>query len=184
MALGLSYEAGQEIVLCDQEYPSNAYPWYEAARHHSLEVKCIASSPNLNLQIENLLEAITEKTKVVALSWVQYQSGTCMDLKTIKQRCESVGAWLVVDAIQGLGVVPFPHHEVVPDVICGGTHKWLCGPLGHGFLVTSEAHRAQLNPIMHGAITYGTPEDLVVPGKAMRTDCGRFEPGNPLLWGR
>ena len=182
VALGLSYEAGQEIVLCDQEYPSNAYPWYEAARRHSLEVKCIASSPNLNLQIENLLEAITEKTKVVALSWVQYQSGTCMDLKTIKQRCESVGA--------GWWSTPFKVWAWCPFRTTRSSQTSSVGARTSGFAVrwgtdfwsrrsassSAEPHHARGN-------TYGTPEDLVVPGKAMRTDCGRFEPGNPLLWG-
>ncbi len=183
VALGLDYECGQEIVFCDQEYPSNAYPWYEAARRHQLVPRLITSEADFDLDLEKVLSAIGNKTKVVALSWVQYQSGTCSDLKTIKSECDRVGAWLVVDAIQGLGVIPFPEDAVMPDAICGGTHKWLCGPLGHGFLIMDEEKRAQLSPLLHGAITYGTPEDLVEPGKAMRTDCGRFEPGNPLLWG-
>ena len=172
-----------KLFLCDQEYPSNAYPWFEAARRNSVEAKVIDSETNLDLQLEQLCDAITSKTKVVTVSWVQYQSGTCTDIATLKQKCEAVGAWLVVDAIQGLGIIPFPHEKVMPDAICGGTHKWILGPLGHGFLIMSPERRQELTPLLHGAMTYGTPEDLVERGKAMRTDATRFEPGNPLLWG-
>jgi cysteine desulfurase / selenocysteine lyase len=183
VAFGISYEPGDEILLCDQEYPSNAYPWFEAARRYNVEARVISSEDNLDLLLEKLLVAMTPKTKVVALSWVQYQSGTCSDLQTIKKKCEEMDAWLVVDAIQGLGMIPFPHDKVMPDAICSATHKWTLGPLGHGFLILSQERREALTPIMHGAMTYGTPEDLVERGKALRTDNIRFEPGNPLIWG-
>ena len=183
VALGLSYNAGDEIVLCDQEYPSNAYPWFEAAKRNNIEAKVILSEPNLDILLEKLLAAITPKTKVVAVSWVQYQSGTCSDIATLKNKCDAVGAWLVVDAIQGLGMIPFPHDKVMPDAICGGTHKWILGPLGHGFLILPQERREALAPLLHGAMTYGTPEDLVDRAKSMRIDATRFEPGNPLLWG-
>ena len=183
VAFGISYEPGDEILLCDQEYPSNAYPWFEAARRYNVEARVITSEENLDLLLEKVLAAITPKTKVVALSWVQYQSGTCSDLQTIKKKCEEMDAWLVVDAIQGLGMIPFPHDKVMPDAICSATHKWMLGPLGHGFLILSQERREALTPMMHGAMTYGTPEDLVERGKALRTDNLRFEPGNPLIWG-
>lgn len=183
VAFGLSYEHGDEILLCDQEYPSNAYPWFEAARRHSVLARVIQSEENMDLSLDKLLSAISPQTKVVALSWVQYQSGTCSDLQTIKKKCEEMDAWLVVDAIQGLGMIPFPYDKVMPDAICGGTHKWILGPLGHGFLIMPQKRREALAPLMHGAMTYGTPEDLVERGRAMRTDNVRFEPGNPLIWG-
>ena len=183
VAFGIEYERGDEILLCDQEYPSNAYPWFEAARRYDVTARVIQSEDNLDLSLDKLLSAMTPKTKVVAVSWVQYQSGTCTDLLTLKKKCEEVDAWLVVDAIQGLGMIPFPYDKVMPDAICSATHKWVLGPLGHGFLIMSQERREALTPIMHGAMTYGTPEDLVERGKAMRTDNVRFEPGNPLIWG-
>lgn len=183
VALGLKLHKGDEILRFDQEYPSNAYPWHEAARRSDARVRIIESETDYRLSTEKLAEAISEQTRVVAVSWVQYSTGSVADLKLLSARCKDVGALLVVDAIQGLGVIPFDMNVLGVDVVCGGTHKWLCGPLGHGFLVMRESLRIQIEPLLHGAITYGTPDDHVTPGKAARTDASRFEPGTPLLLG-
>jgi cysteine desulfurase/selenocysteine lyase len=118
---------------------------------------------------------------VVAVSWVQFQTGTVLDLRAISHACRRHGAWLVVDAIQGLGVMPFDLLQLGVDAVCGGTHKWLCGPLGQGFLALAPGRAAELAPLLHGAMTYGTPEDAVDPSRPPRPDARRFEPGSPPL---
>jgi kynureninase len=69
------------------------------------------------------------------------------------------------------------------DYVCGGTHKWILGPLGHGFLCAGEARRRELTPLLHGAITYGLPADPVDVERPARTSAQRFEPGTPLAVG-
>ena len=183
VALGIDLESGDEIVRFDQEYPSNAYPWHVAAERAGARVIVVPSEADLHISTEKLIDCIGPRTRVVAVSWVQYSTGAVADLAAISKRCQESGAWLVVDAIQGLGVIPFNMSELGVDIVCGGTHKWLCGPLGHGFLVMSESKRKAIQPLLHGAITYGTPDDLVDPKKMPRTDPSRFEPGTPLLLG-
>jgi selenocysteine lyase/cysteine desulfurase len=183
VALGLTLQPGDELVLWDQEYPSNAYPWHEAARRSGAVVRLVPSEPDLSLRQERLHAAITPRTRVVAVSWVQYQTGAITDLQPLAQLCRAVGAWLVVDAIQGLGVLPLDMTALGIDAVAGGTHKWLCGPLGHGFLALAPGRAAELRPLLHGAMTYGGPDDKVDPARQALPDARRFEPGSPLLLG-
>lgn len=183
VALGLSLPEGAEIVTWDQEYPSNAYPWYEAARRVNGRVVAVPSRDDLSVDTGRLVDAISPRTRVVAVSWVQFQTGAITDLERVVEACHKAEAWLVVDAIQGLGVLPFDLEAMGVDAVCGGTHKWLCGPVGHGFVAFREGRRDEVWPLFHGAITYGTPEDRPAPGREPRRDPRRFEPGTPLLFG-
>lgn len=183
VALGLPLADGAEIVTWDQEYPSNAYPWFEAARRVGGRVVAVPSGADLAVDTGRLIEAITTRTGVVATSWVQFQTGAITDLERLAAACRRVGAWLVVDAIQGLGVLPLDLEALGIDAVCGGTHKWLCGPVGHGFIAFREGRRDEVWPLMHGAITYGTPDEPPVATRSPRCDPRRFEPGTPLLLG-
>lgn len=181
VAFGLSLRPGDEIVTVDQEYPSNAYPWHAAAQRASALIRTVRSQPDFSLPTESVIAAIGPQTRVVAVSWVQFQTGAVLDLAALGQACRRHGAWLVVDAIQGLGVLPFDMHKLGVDAVCGGTHKWLCGPLGQGFLALAPGRAAELSPLLHGAMTYGTPDDPVDPSRAPHPDARRFEPGSPQL---
>tara|TARA_B100000579_G_scaffold347823_1_gene301009 strand:+ start:88 stop:1215 length:1128 start_codon:yes stop_codon:yes gene_type:complete len=183
VAFGLDLRADDEIIRWDQEYPSNAYPWHAAASQKGAKVEVIPSEKNLELSTDRLLDAINPKTRVVAISWVQYQTGSMTDLKRVSQACRQHDAWLVVDGIQGLGVIPFDMKEMGVDALCGGTHKWLCGPFGHGFLALADGRAQELIPVLQGAITYGTPDEAVILSRSPRPDARRFEPGSPVLLG-
>lgn len=183
VALGLPLRPGDELVLWDQEYPSNAYPWHEAARRTGAIVRVVPSEPDFSLAEERLHAAITPRTRVVAVSWVQYQTGAITALLPLAKACRAVGAWLVVDAIQGLGLFPLDMTALGIDAVAGGTHKWLCGPLGHGFLALAPGRAAELRPLLHGAMTYGTSDDAVDPQRPALADARRFEPGSPLMLG-
>lgn len=183
VALGFPLREGDEVLTWDQEYPSNAYPWHAAAKRAGARVHVVASEPNLDVDSEKLIAAIGPKTRVVAISWVQFQTGAMTDLKAVSEACRKVGAWLVVDAAQGLGVLPFDLKELGVDVVCGATHKWLCGPVGHGFAAFADGRRDEIAPLSQGAITYGTPDEPTDPSREPRRDPRRFEPGNPLMLG-
>jgi selenocysteine lyase/cysteine desulfurase len=183
VAFGLPLAPGDRIVRLDQEYPSNAYPWHRAAERAGAVVDVVPSAPDYAIDHDALVAAIGPQTKVVALSFVQFQSGATVDVARVVEAAHRHGAIVVVDAIQGLGMLPFDMTAMGVDAVCGGTHKWLLGPVGHGFLAVSSTLRERLVPILQGAITYGTPDDPVDPLRPMRTDIRRFEPGTPLLLG-
>jgi len=183
VAFGLDLRPGDEILRWDQEYPSNAYPWHAAANRVGARVTVVPSEPDLSLSMEKLLARITPATRVITVSWVQYQTGSMTDLPRISRACRDRDIWLVVDGIQGLGVIPFDMTQMGVDALCGGTHKWLCGPFGHGFLALAPGRIEALTPVLQGAITYGTPDDAVELTRSPRPDARRFEPGSPLLLG-
>jgi cysteine desulfurase/selenocysteine lyase len=183
VALGLPLGSGDELVLLDQEYPSNAYPWHRAAERAKARVITVASRPDLVIDPSAFRDAIGPRCRVVAVSLVQYQSGATFDLAPILEAAHRVGAFVVVDAIQGLGIQSFDMNALGVDAVCGGTQKWLLGPMGHGFLAVTPRLGERLTPLLQGAITYGTPDDPFVVDKPMRADIRRFEPGTPHLLG-
>lgn len=183
VALGIEWDSGDEIIIWDQEYPSNAFPWFEAARRSGCRVSVLESEPDFSTPTEKLIDAISERTKVVAVSWVQYQTGAMSDLKALSEACRQHDCWLVVDAIQGIGVIPFSMVEFGVDAVCGGSHKWLMGPIGHGFLALRKERLEELNPLLHGAMTYGSSEDRPERDKLPKSEIGRFEPGVPHIYG-
>lgn len=179
VALGMDLRAGDEIVLLDQEYPSNAYPWYRAAERAGARVVVVPSRADLSIDVGAISGALTSRTRVVAVSWVQFSSGACVDLARLAEAAHGVGAWLVTDAIQGIGVIPFDLRALGVDFVCGGSHKWLLGPVGLGFLAARPGLMQALTPLLYGAITYGTPDDAVDPHRQPRAEARRFEPGSP-----
>lgn len=183
VALGFPLAAGDRIVRLEQEYPSNAYPWHRAAERVGAVVDVVPGGLDFSIDHDALISAIGPRTKVVAVSWVQFQTGAVVDLPRVVEAAHKVGAVVVVDAIQGLGMLPFDMTAMGVDAVCGGTHKWLLGPVGHGFLAVSDDLRQRLVPLMHGAYTYGTSDDPVDVSKAARADIRRFEPGAPLFFG-
>ena len=178
-AFGIGLRAGDEIVLLDQEYPSNAYPWHRAAEAAGAKVHVVASRPDFTVDASALQAAIGPRTRVVACSWVQFQTGTTLDLRALADTVHRHGGLLVVDAIQGLGALPFDLHEMGADLVCGGGHKWLLGPLGVGFLAARPGLVAHMEPRAYGAMSYGTPDDPTEPARALRDTAKRFEPGAP-----
>ncbi|MFH1812375.1 MAG: aminotransferase class V-fold PLP-dependent enzyme [Pseudomonadota bacterium] len=183
VAMGLDLRADDEIVTWDQEYPSNAYPWHAAARRAGARVVTVASGPDFTVDTGQLIAAMGPRTRVVAVSWVQWQTGAMTELNRVAEACRRHGAWLVVDAIQGLGVIPFDLAALGVDAVCGGTHKWLCGPVGHGLLALAPGRAEQLTPVVQGTFTYGEPEDAVDLDRLPRPNARRFEPGSPPLFG-
>jgi len=183
VAFGLPLAAGDEIVRPDQEYPSNAYPWHRAAEGAGARVVVVPSGDDFAIDTGRLVEAITPRTKVVAVSAVQFQTGAVVDLPALVEAGHAVGAVVCVDAIQWLGAIPFDMRALDVDYVCGGTHKWTLGPLGHGFLCCDAERREWLTPLLHGAITYGLPGDPVDVDRPARTSAQRFEPGTPLAVG-
>lgn len=124
----------QRIVLIGEEFPNNIYAFERAGAALGLAAYMVekpAAFENRGAAWnERLLEAITPGTALVVASAVHWIYGTLFDLEAVGRRCREVGALLVVDASQSVGVMPFDMQAVQPDaLICAG-YKWLLGPYG------------------------------------------------------
>lgn len=177
VALGFKLKPGDEILIWDQEYPSNFYPWAYAAKKAGAKLVVVPSGPRLETPVAALEAAITEKTKIIATSWVQYRSGARVDLQAMTRLAKARGIFTCADIIQGAGVTPFHFKDSGLDAAAGGSHKWMMSGHGMGYLLLNEEKLDSIEPLMVGAMTYGTPEDAVDVLRPWKPDASRFEPG-------
>ncbi|MCE7992819.1 MAG: aminotransferase class V-fold PLP-dependent enzyme [Roseivirga sp.] len=123
------------IVVTDEQFPSNVYAWHAMAQERGIEVKVV--TPPLHEERgkhwnQSILEAINAQTKMVAIGHVHWADGTRFDLKAIRQRTREVGAILVIDGTQSIGALPFSVREFEPDAVIVAGYKWLMGPYSSG----------------------------------------------------
>lgn len=179
-AFGIPLGKGDEILTWDQEYPSNFYPWRMAAERSGAQVVIVPSQVS-STPAQALLDRVTKKTKVIAISWVQYQAGAETNLKFISDQLKGTGIWLVADTIQGVGVRPFNFHDSGFDIICGGGHKFLCSAYGTSYMVIKKDRQSALNPLEYGAMTFGTPDTEKSFSNQPRQNSARYEPGSKSM---
>jgi selenocysteine lyase/cysteine desulfurase len=148
VAEGIAWRDGDNVVSADSEFPSNVYPWLGLA-DRGVELRRVAEVDG-QVTLEALERAITPRTRVVALSWVQYASGFRIDLAAVAELCRVHDALLVVDAIQGLGALPLSVSESGVDVCVAGAHKWLLGGEGIGVFYVSERALERIRPVIRG----------------------------------
>ncbi len=127
---------GENIVLTDGQFPSNVYPWKNHCDKHGADLILVAA-PDTEEQRgkkwnEEILKAITQKTKAVSLGHVHWADGTLFDLKAIRKKCDEVGAALIIDGTQSIGALPFDIQEIKPDALIVAGYKWLLGPYTSG----------------------------------------------------
>ncbi len=133
VAHNLPFKDG-EILLADEQFPSNVYPWTSLVER-GFEIKAI-SAPKSETRGEDwnseILNAIGEKTRVVAIGQVHWSDGTLFNLELIREKLDEVGGLLIIDGTQSIGAMPFSVKKIRPDaVICAG-YKWLMGPYSIG----------------------------------------------------
>ena len=132
-AWGLPLGAGSVVVVPDLEFPANVYPWMAASRVRGYDVRIVPARDGL-LDEDAVFAALDEPgTRVVSLSWVGFATGFVADIHRLSEECRARGIWLVVDAMQGLGVLPLDVARTHVDLIACGGQKWLLSPWGSGF---------------------------------------------------
>ena len=146
VAAGLDWRPGDNVVLSEYEFPSNAIPWLNV-RDRGVEVRFVPARPGGLTPAEDLIAAIDGRTRVVAVSWVMFCTGYRVELAALAEAAHARGAWLVVDSMQGLGGIPFAARDWGVDAMASGGAKWLLGPPGVGiFYVRPElAERLRLH---------------------------------------
>ena len=158
VANGLPWRAGENLVTFRREFPSNAYPWLRLRAAFGVEVRrCEERDGRINL--DEMIGMIDAKTRVVAISQVQYASGFRVDLERLAKAARAHDALLVVDVIQALGVIPTNVDNDLIDVAAGAAHKWLLTPEGIGILYLSDRARERIEPTLVGWISVPNPDD-------------------------
>ena len=174
----LELKAGDNIVLTDMEHMANRWVW-EHWLEQGCEIRCVQNRDG-RLPVEAFLEKIDEKTKVVATAWVTYRNGYRVNVAELGRICRERGARLVVDGVQGAGLINVPLHELNADFIAVGGHKHLLGLSGTGVLYI----RPEL--VMQAKTAFAKSPARAAAGgadSADQHDSHRFESGNPNFLG-
>ena len=148
LARGLDWKDGDNIVGARLEYPANLFAWL-ACRERGVELR-LAEPVGGRVTPEAVLSLMDGRTRVVALSFVQFWNGYRIDLAEIGAECKKRGIILAVDGIQGLGVLPFDLEAMGADFVAAGAGKWLMGPPGIGFTAWSPALLERIDPVLVG----------------------------------
>jgi len=144
-AAALPLERGAEVLIPAWEFPSVPYAFLNEAQHRDLVVRFVEWD-QYGPTLEQIEDAFTDRTRVLALSWVQYLNGYTHDLAALSAMCRRHGAFLVVDAIQGLGSVPLDVRADGIDVLSAGSYKWLLAGSGAGVFYVRKEILPQLQP--------------------------------------
>lgn len=142
VAKNLKAGKGDNIIIADEQFPSNVYAWKELEKEKGIELKYV-SAPKVKegrgkAWNERILEAIDSNTKMVATGHVHWADGTKFDLSAIRKRADEVGAILVIDGTQSIGALPFDVQEFRPDAVVASGYKWLMGPYATGVAYFGE----------------------------------------------
>lgn len=159
-ARALPLGAGDVVVGSDREFPANIYPWMALARARGVEFRRVPCAGRLADE-EAILRAIdADRVRVLALSWVSFETGLRLDLARLGAACRERGIWFVVDAIQGVGAAPIDVHACQIDFLACGAQKWLLSPWGTGFLYVRRELVRQLEPSVVGWMSVQGAEDF------------------------
>lgn len=156
IANGYPFEPGDNIVSYVHEYPANHYPW-KLQEKRGVELillpDAVPGERPVSWAMRDLEERVTPRTRVIALSHVQFASGFCCDVKALAGFCKARNIDLVLDVAQSLGSLPVYPEELGAAALVSSGWKWLMGPIGSGLLYTSPSLRAKLDLTMVGAET-------------------------------
>ncbi len=181
VAAGVAWQPGDNIVSSDQEFPSNRIVWQSlASQGVSLQQVDLSSAPTPE---DALFARVDSRTRMIAISSVQYASGLRMDLPRIGRFCREHGILFCVDAIQSVGAICMDVSAIEADFVAADGHKWMLGPEGLGFLYVRATLRDSLKLTQFG---WHMVEAI---GEYERTEwqpaasARRFECGSPNMLG-
>ena len=171
IAMGIAWKRGDAVVIFEEEFPANLYPWKRLAEH-GVELR--------QLSIFDDLDRIDEAAKgarLLAISYVQYLSGYRADLDAIGEICRRRGCVFCVDAIQGMGALPIDVRKSNIGALSADGHKWLLGPEGCGVLFVERSLQDQIEPVEFGWTNVARYADYASRDMTLRPDAGRYECG-------
>jgi len=147
----LDYGGGRDtIVMTALDFPSVRYVYDELAARLGARIVVVPSDDGVGVSEERLIEAIDERTRLVAISHVLFRSAYVLDVARIAAHAHSVGALVSLDAYHSVGVLPVDVHALGADFLTGGVLKWLCGGPGGCFLWVRPEVGATIAPALTG----------------------------------
>ena len=180
VAHGLDWQAGDNIVISNEEFPSNRIVW-ESLRDQGVTVR------EADLHGDDpeaaLLARVDDRTRLLAISSVQYASGIRLDLQRLGNFCHAHRILYCIDAIQSLGALPMDVQALHADFVAADGHKWMLGPEGVAVFYCRDIHREQLHLHQYGWHMLEQAGDFDQRAWRPARSARRFECGSPNMLG-
>lgn len=173
------YRKRPRVVTSDREFPAIPHI-VRAFERYGAEPVFVPSPDGVAIDPERIVRAIDERTQLVCVSHATFETGALLDVAPIVRRAREVGALVVLDAYQSVGVVPLDVTVSGVDFALGGAHKWLCGSYESAFLYVRPALLPQLHPAASGWIASADPLSFAPPAGWADT-ARRFAGGTPAV---
>ncbi|MEE9553888.1 MAG: aminotransferase class V-fold PLP-dependent enzyme [candidate division Zixibacteria bacterium] len=136
IAGGYPWRPGDNVIVSDCEFPAVVYPWLRL-KPEGVDIR-MAGCINGFIDEDTIISLADNKTRVIAVSWVQFYNGYRVDLEKLGSFCNDNDILLCVDGIQGMGAIPIDVPSLNIDLFTCGGQKWMLGPCGTGFFYLSE----------------------------------------------
>jgi selenocysteine lyase/cysteine desulfurase len=177
VAAGLDWEAGDNIVGVDREFPANIYPWMGLKRK-GVGLRLYQAEQG-RIDVKALVRLCDSRTRVLAISAVQFWSGFRTDLAALGKALKGGDVLLVVDAIQAVGAMRLDLSATPVDFLCAGAHKWMLGPVGVGFAYVGPRMLERLHPVTIGPESVVRDREFFDYDLTLKPDARRFEEAAP-----
>ncbi|MGD1147419.1 MAG: aminotransferase class V-fold PLP-dependent enzyme [Thermoanaerobaculaceae bacterium] len=176
IAQGVAWKKGDAVLVGEEEFAANVAP-YLALQRRGVGVRRFPT-PGGRIAPEAVMPLLKPPVRMLALSWVAFHTGWVAPVAELAYAAHERDVLVVLDAIQGLGVLPDRLDELGVDAMVADGHKWLLGPEGVGVMATKPALRAALHPVLAGWLNVRRPDNqLFLHDLEFHADGRRFEPG-------
>ena len=175
VAAGLDWQAGDEVLIYQDDFPVNVYPWL-ALEARGVTVRRLKTPALGHITPELVLEQLTDKTRLVALASCHFVSSWRIDHDAIGRELRARDILFCLDAIQTLGAFPTTVEYV--DFLAADAHKWLLGPCAAGVFYVRRDLQDRLAPQAFGWNNVRCPDYIAQEEMTLRTDARRYEAGS------
>jgi selenocysteine lyase/cysteine desulfurase len=154
IAYALKWSAGDEVIIARGEFPVQYATWKPMEAREGIKVR-IAVPQGQFMQSDDLIAAMTPRTRVVSVSHVRFDDGSVLDVSPLAAACKRNGALLVLDVSQSCGAIPMNVGTLGADfIVCAG-YKYLLSPWGTGFLWMKKENLDSLRPGPYNWLSQG-----------------------------
>jgi selenocysteine lyase/cysteine desulfurase len=180
LAAGLNWRKGHNVLVYQDDYPSNVYPWM-ALEEKGVEVRFVNAKDIGKIRLVDIQFAVDGNTKVVALASCHFIGGWRLNLEAIGKWLRGQNILFCVDGIQTLGAFPVAAQHF--DMLAADAHKWLLGPCAAGVMYVRRELQEHLRPIVQGWHNVKCPGFIAQDSLEFRNDARRYEAGTHNLVG-